>query len=738
MIVGTANAKILIALTKTEQTSSFNCHAVQENRHKTNCLESDGRGKMVTMRNMVMFVGSSMLIALVAEGAASSHPDAEYVDGDVIVTFRKNVDLTTATKVLGARSLSFERHFAFLSGRRHKHSGLVRGKNKTTVRLTAELMLDPSVESAEPNYLRWIAGSLPPNDPRFSSLWALQNTGQAVNGSSGISGADVKFLGAWAMAKPSTSTVVVAVVDTGMDYSHPDLAGRMWINPGEIRGNSIDDDNNGYADDVFGYNFAGGTSDPTDSGDHGTHTAGTIAAMGNNNLGLVGVDWKANLMALRASSDGTTITSAAEIEAIQYATMMKERGVNIVAINASYGGGGYTDAERTAIQAAGDAGIIFCAAAGNSSSDNDSVQFYPASYRLPNMIVVAASDQHDALASFSDYGANTVDLAAPGVNILSALPTSQGTGAHIQKAETIYAANALTFSGVASGTTGMVYDCGLGYTTNFPAAVTGNIALILRGTITFSAKVGNAMAAGARAAIIYNNAYDNFHGTLQYSSNWIPVVSISQSDGSALRAALPATGTVVNPDLCYQYLDGTSMATPHVAGAVAFAAMNFPDDNATQRIQRVVANADAVAGLQGKTRTGGRLNLMRIVDSDSNGLPDWWEMASFGHATGNDPSADPDHDGVSNWAEWMAGTDPTNAASCLRLTGVVSRGTNGIAVSWQSTQGKSYRLDRATNLLGGFTYNVCTNIQATAPINSVTDTTSVIQSPGYYRIYLEP
>ena len=197
---------------------------------------------MANLRKTVLFVFSSMVMAIAASGAASAHKKTDYVEGDVIVTFRKNVDLATATKVLGVRSLSFRRRFAFLSGRRHKHSGLVRGKNKTTMELTAELMLDPSVESAEPNYLRWIAGSLPPSDPRFSSLWGLQNTGQGVNGSSGTSGADVKFLGAWAMAKPSTSAVVVAVVDTGVDYSHPDLAGRMWINPGEMRGNSIDDD----------------------------------------------------------------------------------------------------------------------------------------------------------------------------------------------------------------------------------------------------------------------------------------------------------------------------------------------------------------------------------------------------------------------------------------------------------------------------------------------------------------
>ena len=167
-----------------------------------------------------------------------------------------------------------------------------------------------------------------------------------------------------------------------------------------------------------------------------------------------------------------------------------------------------------------------------------------------------------------------------------------------------------------------------------------NIALIARGTLNFSNKVANAMAAGARAAIIYNNTNGNFLGTLQVSNNWIPAVSLSQADGLALKAVLPATVTVVNgtdPTQIYQYLDGTSMATPHVSGAVAFAAMNFPGETVTQRIQRVLANVDVISGLKGKVRTGGRLNLQRIVDTDTNGLPDWWELQYFGHLTGTDP-----------------------------------------------------------------------------------------------------
>src|SRR5205823_13506585 len=180
-----------------------------------------------------------------------------------------------------------------------------------------------------------------------------------------------------------------------------------------------------------------------------------------------------------------------------------------------YGGGGYNSAERAAMEAAGDLGIVFCAAAGNESDDNDLMPVYPASYRLTNMIVVAASGQNDSLASFSNYGAETVDLAAPGVNILSLKPTSlAGTVAWVQQDTNHYWADGLTYSGTTTGITATVVNCGLGYPADFPAEASNNIALISRGTLYFSEKVSNAMAAGAIAAIIYNNTNGNFSGTL--------------------------------------------------------------------------------------------------------------------------------------------------------------------------------------------------------------------------------
>ncbi len=670
---------------------------------------------------------------------ALAHLPQEYVEGDVLITFKPGASLTAGTNALARHSLNLKKHFPELSRLRGKHSGLVHDNSRTTAQLMAELQADPAVESVEPNYLRWVTAV--PNDTLFTNLWGLQNTAQSVNGNTGTSGADIRFVPAWALARPTTNPVVVAVIDTGVDYTHPDLASNMWVNPGEIATNGLDDDGNGYVDDVYGYDFADNTSNPTDSGYHGTHVAGTIAAIGNNHLGVIGVNYQAHIMALRVSSDGETISSAAEISALGYATLMKNRGVNLVAINASFGGGGYSSTESAAIQAAGNAGIIFCAAAGNATNNNDTAAFYPANYRLTNMIVVAASDQNDSLAYFSNYGASTVDLAAPGINILSTLPVAQATTtAYVQQSTNIYSATELTYSGTTTGITATVYYCGLGNPTDFPAGVRSNLALIQRGTLTFSNKVVNAMAAGARGAIIFNNTNGNFLGTLGGSNNWIPAISLAQADGQTLQALLPVTAKLFNgvdPANIYQYLDGTSMATPHVAGAVAFAAQNFPTETVSQRIQRVLNNVDAVAGLTGKVRTGGRLNLQRIVDTDRNGLPDWWEQQYFGHLTGTSTNTDADHDGLNNLAEFLAGTNPTNANSNLGVKILSVSKSNTVSVAWASVAGKTYWVERATNLTGGFHTVIQTNIAATAPTNTITDTNLLSGKIRFYRVGVE-
>jgi subtilisin family serine protease len=350
------------------------------------------------------------------------------------------------------------------------------------------------------------------------------------------------------------------------------------------------------------------------------------------------------------------------------------------------------------------------------------------------MIVVAASGQDDALASFSNYGATTVDLAAPGVNILSTFPVSRpGLTSYVQQASSAFSGNELTYAGTTSlsGITRQIFNCGIGNPSDFPAAVSNNIALIERGGLFFSENV------------VYNNVAGNVNGTLQSPSDWIPAISISQTDGQTLISRISASGsnsvsaTVVNavdPTAIYEYLDGTSMATPHVSGALAFAAVNFPNDTPAQRIQRILANVTPVPSLAGSVITGGRLNLARIVDSNTNSLPDWWEQQFFGQLIGTNVVADPDQDGANTLAEWLAGTNPTNAASSLRLT--ATRGAaNTVQFQWPSTAGRFYRLLGATHPAGPFS-PLSTNIAATVPLNTLTNSMTTPQR--YYRLQIEP
>jgi subtilisin family serine protease len=252
-----------------------------------------------------------------------------------------------------------------------------------------------------------------PNDANFSSLWGLRNTGQ----NSGTAGDDIRAADAWNLTTGSRN-VVVAVIDTGVDYNHSDLAANMWTNPNEAANNGA-----GFVGDVHGYNFFGDNGNPFDDNGHGTHVAGTIGAVGNNGRGVTGVNWAVSIMALKTlGADGSGYTSDA-IRAVNYATMMRTQyGVNVRVINASWGGTG-ADAELdAAIRAAGAAGILFVSAAGNAGTNNDATPTYPANTNSSNVIAVAATDNSDRLAYFSNYGVRTVALAAPGVSIYSTAP----------------------------------------------------------------------------------------------------------------------------------------------------------------------------------------------------------------------------------------------------------------------------------------------------------------------------
>ncbi|MEK6280495.1 MAG: S8 family peptidase [Acidobacteriota bacterium] len=313
-----------------------------------------------------------------------------------------------------------------------------------TLRAIEALRKRADVIYAEPNYIRRKTNA--PNDPRYPQMWGLNNIGQSTTsgGNPGKVGNDVRAEQAWNVTSGSRS-VVVGVVDEGIDVNHEDLRDNVWTNPGEVAGNGVDDDGNGLVDDINGWDFAhndGSVFDYTapsyppaqdysgDVDDHGTHVAGTIGATGNNGIGVVGVNWQVSLMSLKFLTGEGEGTSVDLLKALGYAKSMRElwtssggtKGANLRVLNNSYGGDGSSQAELEAIRALGAAGILFVVAAGNEGLNNDMFPVYPSSYISTNLISVAASSGGGIRASFSNSGPATVHLAAPGQHILSTTP----------------------------------------------------------------------------------------------------------------------------------------------------------------------------------------------------------------------------------------------------------------------------------------------------------------------------
>jgi subtilisin family serine protease len=279
----------------------------------------------------------------------------------------------------------------------------------------------PEVEYAEPNYLIELESLDPPlpplppirpTDPRFDDQWALSNSGQR----GGKEGADISAMRAWATTIGSDK-VVVAVLDSGVDYTHEDLAPNMWKRPANIE--AYHDNELGTIDDEDGFNAIDNTADPMDENGHGTHCAGIIGAEGGNDVGITGVNWKVRIMPLKFMNAGGFGTTKDAIEAINYVIDRKKAGVNVRIISASWGSTQRSRALEDVIRKAYENDILFVAAAGNASTNNDRQPHFPSSYNVPNVISVAALDRNDQLASFSNFGVKSVAIAAPGVDILS-------------------------------------------------------------------------------------------------------------------------------------------------------------------------------------------------------------------------------------------------------------------------------------------------------------------------------
>ena len=344
------------------------------------------------------------------------------VPGDIILGFKAGVSQTEQAAVLGKAGAAATHSWGFIN------AALAHVPDAKRDELIKKLEADPRVRYAEPNYIVHADAQNVPNDPSFGLLFGMNNTGQTVQGTAGTPDADIDAPEAWTHTTGS-SNVIVGVVDTGVDYTHPDLAANIWTNPGENCGSSdptivctqrtdgIDNDSNGYVDDVHGYDFVNHDGDPMDDMAtvyHGTHVSGTIGGVGDNGVGVAGVNWHVKIMALKFLNSGGSGSTSDAVTAFAYAKLMH---ANLT--SNSWGGGGFSQSLLDAINTNGAAGILTVAAAGNSSSDDDSSPAYPAGYDTRYLIGVAATDNNDVLASFSSYGRHTIMLAAPGVNIYS-------------------------------------------------------------------------------------------------------------------------------------------------------------------------------------------------------------------------------------------------------------------------------------------------------------------------------
>jgi subtilisin family serine protease/PKD repeat protein len=347
---------------------------------------------------IVLMVGSSFISggSVQAQREERKSPEPEYVAGQLIVKFKDTREPST----------DFRKKYAIDSAKKlTKQSLYVLTTKQDLKKLIPLVSQNPSVEYAEPNYILHVQGF--PNDPKFPQQWSLNNTG--------ISGADIDAPEAWDATHDSD--VAVGIIDTGIDYTHPDLVENIWKNPGEIVGNGIDDDDNGYVDDVYGWDFVNEDNNPYDDHGHGTHVAGIIGASGNNGIGITGIAWNVKVAALKFLNFNGTGTTEDAIEAIQYANVT---GFKIT--NNSWGGSVFSQSLYDAIYGTHVQGNLFIAAAGNQGANMDLTPAYPGAYDLPNIISVASTDSNDGKASNSNYGQTSVDLGAPGVGIYSTVP----------------------------------------------------------------------------------------------------------------------------------------------------------------------------------------------------------------------------------------------------------------------------------------------------------------------------
>ncbi|MDD5567370.1 MAG: S8 family serine peptidase [Patescibacteria group bacterium] len=554
--------------------------------------------------------------------------EENFVEGEVLVKFKKSeVDLNQPQGIASAAALADARELSEKTQLKEQNVLLLKSKVKNTAQLIDELKADPTVEYAEPNYIEHIFTT--PNDTSFGQLWGLHNTGQTVNGTAGTLDADMDAPDAWTI-ETGSSSVTVAVIDSGIAQNHPDL----------------------HASVVSGYDFVDLDSTPEDQNGHGTHVAGTIGAIGNNATGVVGVNWTVKIMPLRVFDENGSGTTSDFAAAINYAVA---QGITIA--NYSGGGSGYSQTSYDAISDARDAGLLLMAAAGNAATDNDGgTHAYPSDYDLDNIISVAATDQNDDLASFSNYGTTSVDVAAPGVNIYSSVPYRYIDETFTEAAtpnftNTVFSESGsnsywLTAATVGGDIKAWADSASEPYQNNANGYITSE-AMDASAQSTVILQYDYAVEAEYEADCLYDylsvQVYDGgsweeveyYCGDLDYGENTIDITQyknanlrvrfqwVTDASGNNYYGAYVDNVRIIYPQAAngsYDYFQGTSMATPQVTGLAALLKANNSGYSYLGLRNAILDNADYKSSLNGLIATESRINAaasLQYVDDDA-------------------------------------------------------------------------------------------------------------------------
>ncbi|MBW2311057.1 MAG: S8 family serine peptidase [Deltaproteobacteria bacterium] len=596
------------------------------------------------------------------QAPTETNSTGKYLPGELLVKFKQETPRSTMKALHSALGVKEAKHIKPLRVRRVKLPPDV-----SVEAAIDHYKKDPNVVYAEPNYIiRFMATT--PNDPDFQKLWGLHNTGQELFVSEetfgGTEDADIDAPEAWDITTGSQD-VIVAVLDSGVYISHPEMNANIWVNSSEQNGtNEVDDDDNGYVDDIYGWDFWDNDATPVDYNNHGTHIAGIIAALGDNNAGITGVNWQAKIMALRIGGLVGTIGEAAE--AIIYAV---DNGAHI--INASWGGSEFSQTEYDAIEYADDHGVLVVAAAGNGGDDligddNDETPEYPASYNLLNIISVAATDQNDVLAEFSNYGATSVHIAAPGVNIYSTVPQfSYGNQEQLYTEEfaddttnwvsggtnNLWAFTDKGFTGYCLedspidaennplGTYLNNTESFAGYDTSFDSEKNHRYTLSFKLKMDFADDSDFLALIGSDDSDIWFLPDVYFIDLGNYRTGTTTGYLDDSFDLTALADVLPsfyfgfylyandsANGDGVYIDNLkltkepieintygYEYIDGSSMAAPHVSGVAALVKAQNPNYTHLQIKDAILNTVDKKDSLDAKLITEGRVNAYQAV-----------------------------------------------------------------------------------------------------------------------------